>query len=604
MPGDIYRTKVFGDPLNFPAELYNKLTEKAQGLDFDRSQDEPPFNRSNVIVKVRNQSGGNLDRFAILQVDVATILPTENPDEFKSKTLLDGITPTGGGKFVILLEPIASGEIGRAVISGASPVQLSSSGVGLAFCDSENANSATLVPGSTGSARILWTETTGSDYWAVVRFPDGSADGTSSPVFNDVTAEGDLTVEGDTYFEGGLIFVGGTTSWTGTTAINIGSGITINFGGPIYIGGQPVSKYGLVVVTSGTTYTIDPDDDLACLLVFTNSTVAVTLPDPTPDFFDGWRCAIQNDGSGTVTLTPTTSLIDGLSALAIPTMRGVQLYTNGTDWYTERGMGNTAAVTNALLDGTNHTDTVAQGVTRGSLIVGNSTPKWDELVIGSANKVLVSDGTDAGWAYVNLNYALYPPGYWHPGGYAQIVTTPRYYYIGLMPGTVLAPANTLTLNNKDFAAFPWIARRTGVIDTVKFKTAVGQAGSKVQMGFYANTSAIDLIGTGAPLHDLGEAATTASNTVVTYGGGLGIAVTAGTLYWFAANVSASTAPSFVAFPASVGEAVFGNAGTFAADAFPFGKNLASYSTGLPTWPLTYTDISGASFLAIAVDYSS
>jgi hypothetical protein len=36
-------------------------------------------------------------------------------------------------------------------------------------------------------------------------------------------------------------------------------------------------------------------------------------------------------------------------------------------------------------------------VTRGSLVYGNSTPKWDELVIGSADTLLTSDGTDASW---------------------------------------------------------------------------------------------------------------------------------------------------------------------------------------------------------------
>ena len=35
----------------------------------------------------------------------------------------------------------------------------------------------------------------------------------------------------------------------------------------------------------------------------------------------------------------------------------------------------------ALLDGTVHTDTVAQGVTAGSIIIGNDTPAWDELAI-------------------------------------------------------------------------------------------------------------------------------------------------------------------------------------------------------------------------------
>lgn len=54
--------------------------------------------------------------------------------------------------------------------------------------------------------------------------------------------------------------------------------------------------------------------------------------------------------------------------------------------------------------GAQHGDTVAQAVTRGSLIYGNSTPKWDELVIGAASTHLESDGTDVAWA-VNLTMA-------------------------------------------------------------------------------------------------------------------------------------------------------------------------------------------------------
>lgn len=61
-----------------------------------------------------------------------------------------------------------------------------------------------------------------------------------------------------------------------------------------------------------------------------------------------------------------------------------------------------ASSTNALLDASNHTDTVAQAVTRGSMIYGNSTPKWDELVIGSAGAFLRNDGTDVQWSTLIL----------------------------------------------------------------------------------------------------------------------------------------------------------------------------------------------------------
>lgn len=66
--------------------------------------------------------------------------------------------------------------------------------------------------------------------------------------------------------------------------------------------------------------------------------------------------------------------------------------------------------TSTLLDGTVHTDTVAQTVSRGSLIYGNSTPKWDELVIGSANSVLVCNATDASWSTTPTVVALTTTG--------------------------------------------------------------------------------------------------------------------------------------------------------------------------------------------------
>jgi len=45
-----------------------------------------------------------------------------------------------------------------------------------------------------------------------------------------------------------------------------------------------------------------------------------------------------------------------------------------------------------------HGDTLAAGVSRGSLIVGNATPKWTELTVGGANTFLSANGTDVAWA--------------------------------------------------------------------------------------------------------------------------------------------------------------------------------------------------------------
>jgi len=45
-----------------------------------------------------------------------------------------------------------------------------------------------------------------------------------------------------------------------------------------------------------------------------------------------------------------------------------------------------------------HGDTAASAVSRGSIIIGNSTPKWAELAVGTVGQVLTTDGTDVAWA--------------------------------------------------------------------------------------------------------------------------------------------------------------------------------------------------------------
>lgn len=59
--------------------------------------------------------------------------------------------------------------------------------------------------------------------------------------------------------------------------------------------------------------------------------------------------------------------------------------TLGVKWATPSGGSN------ALLDGSTHTDTTNSAVTKGDLIVGNSTPAWDDLAVGSDGQVLTAD---------------------------------------------------------------------------------------------------------------------------------------------------------------------------------------------------------------------
>jgi hypothetical protein len=98
-----------------------------------------------------------------------------------------------------------------------------------------------------------------------------------------------------------------------------------------------------------------------------------------------------------LTGTEATVLLDvftsGLKGLAPASGGGTTnfLRADGT-WAAPPGGG-----AHNLLDNGTHTDTVTQTVTRGSLVYGNATPAWDELVVGSANDILGTDGTDVAW---------------------------------------------------------------------------------------------------------------------------------------------------------------------------------------------------------------
>jgi hypothetical protein len=100
---------------------------------------------------------------------------------------------------------------------------------------------------------------------------------------------------------------------------------------------------------TGTSYTVAAGDQ-GKLLTFTNSTpVAVTLPQATGSFGAGWWAVFENRNSGNVTITPTTSTIDGAAKYALNQNQGVLLVSDGTNYYS--GRGNAASISNSGLGG-------------------------------------------------------------------------------------------------------------------------------------------------------------------------------------------------------------------------------------------------------------
>lgn len=128
---------------------------------------------------------------------------------------------------------------------------------------------------------------------------------------------------------GGNIIQDGGALPTGTvTSVGTGAGLT---GGVITTSGT-ISTTELIRAVTTTSDTI-LSSDAAKLVTYSNgSAIAVTLPQATGSFAAGFAFSVQNLGAGTVTITPTTSTINGASTLAVTTNQGCDIVSDGTNW--------------------------------------------------------------------------------------------------------------------------------------------------------------------------------------------------------------------------------------------------------------------------------
>lgn len=157
---------------------------------------------------------------------------------------------------------------------------------------------------------------------------------------------------------------------------------------------------------------------------------------------DGADISDYLDGSGNITATGTLA-VTGASTLtgkvtapnSVISLRAVNYTLPAADAagsLTSNGSGTLswAVATNALLDGSRHTDTTASAVTRGDLAYGNATPAWDDLALGTSSKYLRSNGTDLSWSWPALDsYAA-----------TQTLTDSNDYVIVTATATINLPA--------------------------------------------------------------------------------------------------------------------------------------------------------------------
>lgn len=99
-----------------------------------------------------------------------------------------------------------------------------------------------------------------------------------------------------------------------------------------------VNATGLIVnAQTGTTYTY-LTGDYGKLVTHTNAAaIAGTLPQAGASFPANWFVFVQNRGAGVLTITPTTSTVDGAATLVLNQNEGALIVSDGTNYFSFRG---------------------------------------------------------------------------------------------------------------------------------------------------------------------------------------------------------------------------------------------------------------------------
>lgn len=184
MPGDEFKKAMPGQPFQFPAAVWNEMIDVLRWARTQRGSGKnqvAQLVRNSTIVRIKNTSGADRDRFHVLGLGAPTIDAATDAVSFKYDPTITGETPlvsTHVGRFGVLLEPIKNNEFGRAVIAGITPAIINvASDKAMKFADIEDSQPGRLQLLPYGAAELLWRETgSGASKWGLVRIgPMGPA---------------------------------------------------------------------------------------------------------------------------------------------------------------------------------------------------------------------------------------------------------------------------------------------------------------------------------------------------------------------------------------------------------------------------------------------
>lgn len=182
MTGDAFQRARPGERMTLSAAAWNACLDAAEAHRTRKPTGTPrtPQFRQADIVLVKNASETAVPRFGVLGVDGVIVTPDDSLANFQNQVALVGGTPdtlTHRGKFVVCLDPLAAGAIGRAWIAGVCAAKVEVTHDDDRFAEVLDGENAKLGSIASGTARILFRESAGAGTkWCVIRLGESGDD--------------------------------------------------------------------------------------------------------------------------------------------------------------------------------------------------------------------------------------------------------------------------------------------------------------------------------------------------------------------------------------------------------------------------------------------
>lgn len=303
--------------------------------------------------------------------------------------------------------------------------------------------------------------------------------------------------------QGALIACGSSLASTANqTVIGNGSGTTAVPVALTLSGNLVATPSGLTTSQSinaqvGTSYVIVASD-AGKLLTFNNAaSTAVTLAQAgTTGFFGGFSVDLQNRGAGGITLTPTTSTINGGTTLTLAQNTGCTITSDGTNYQLSActaiapsGGGGGSSAFSALTGGTNTTAAMVLG--SGATLVAS----------GSGTIVATSVASLAGLPSIATQTVL-GNGTGSTGPPAALTLS------GNLIATATGLGTTQAINSQTGTSYAVVAGDAGKLLTLNNASAVAVSLSQANQSGFTSGFALDLQNKGAGVVTLTPATST------------------------------------------------------------------------------------------------